>query len=226
MNIQPAQHTARIAAIEDIAPDIRILRLEMADGARLHFKPGQYVFIAAPGQEPRAFSIASPPEDPLIELHVRSAGHGISAHAMALKAGDALTVRGPLGTNILREGSGPLLVLAGGIGIAPMKSIVESRLQQKDESPLHLYWGVRDRSQLYLDGLFRDLARRYPHFHYRPVPQDEKGFIGAALAADLADLSSFSVYLAGPKPMIDATTPLLLEKGARRDHIFSDAFSA
>lgn len=226
MDIPPEQRLARVAAVEDISSDIRILRLALEGGERLDFRPGQYAYLGAEGVDARAFSIASAPDDPFLEFHIRGAGHGISAHAMGLRPGAALTVKGPFGTNVLLSGTGPLLVLAGGIGIAPMKSIVEARLRSGDPSRLHLYWGVRDKSQLYLDPLFRDLARRHPHFSYNPLPQDEKGFIGSALAADFSDLSPYSVYLAGPKPMIDATTPVLLEKGARRDHIFSDAFSA
>jgi len=221
---QPHSIAARVAAVEDIAADIRILRL--APDTPLAFQAGQYLYLEAAGFDARAFSIASAPEDPLLELHIRGAGHGISQHIFSLRPGDALAVRGPLGTNVLREGAGPLLVLAGGIGIAPMKAIVESRLKRGDTSKLYLYWGVRDQSQLYLGALFETLAQKYPHFHYVPVPQDEKGYIGDAVKADLPDLSAFSVYLAGPRPMIDATTSALLANGARTDHIFSDAFSA
>lgn len=224
MDSATVQIPVYIADIKDIAPDIRILHLRLDGGARLDFKAGQYVWLGAEGQETRAFSIASAPEDPLIELHIRSAGHGISAYVMTLEVGAALTLRGPAGMNVLREGAGPLLVLAGGIGIAPMKAIVESRLKMADDAPLYLYWGVREASQLYLDDLFKALAATHPRFKYVSVPQDTDGFIGAALARDFEDLAAVSIYLAGPKPMIEATMPALMQKGARRDHIFSDAF--
>lgn len=216
----------RVAEIDDPAPGMRILRMETEDGAPFAFQAGQYVWLEAEGQETRAFSIASSPGASCVELHVRDAGHGISAYLMTLEKGAKLRLKGPEGTNVLREGAGPLLVLAGGIGIAPMKAIVEARIASGDTSPLYLYWGVRDASQLYLDGLFRTLADSHAHFRYVPMAQDTQGYIGDALVRDFSDLSGYSVYLAGPKPMIDATTPLLLEKGAAREHIFSDAFSA
>ena len=51
------------------------------------------------------------------------------------------------------------------------------------------------------------------------------GLITQALAEDGESLRGHSVYMAGPRPMIEAILPLLLEKGAEKERIFSDAFS-
>jgi CDP-4-dehydro-6-deoxyglucose reductase/ferredoxin-NAD(P)+ reductase (naphthalene dioxygenase ferredoxin-specific) len=227
----PGQYDATVASIRDIAPDIRILGIALKNGLLLDFRAGQYAFLEAGGLEPRAFSIASAPGEALLEFHVRNAGSGMSAHVVnALHEGARLTLKGPFGANVLKDGDTPVLLIAGGIGIAPMKSMVEARLKGEGRAPLHLYWGVREAGQLYLGPLFESLAREHPHFHYTPVVAagagGRSGFPGQAAAEDLADLSGFDIYMAGPKAMIDATMPLLLQKGALKERIFSDAFSA
>ncbi len=233
MSTPPKQYDARVAALLDISADTRILRVEIAGGERLSFQAGQYVFLETAGHDPRAFSIASTPDENILEFHIRSAGHGISAHVTgALTAGASLVLKGPFGANILRDDTRPILAIAGGVGIAPLKAIIETRLKKSPDAAVHLYWGAREEGQLYLDPHFRALAGKHPHFRYTPVLSNappghpaRKGFPGQAAAEDLQDFSGFSIYMAGPKPMIDATIPLLLQKGAEQERIFSDAFS-
>jgi NAD(P)H-flavin reductase len=212
---------ARVTALQDIPPDTRILRVVLDDGARLDFLPGQYVFLGAPGVEARAFSIATAPGAEALEFHIRDSGQGFSAHAVrALKTGDILTLEGPFGTNVLRDDDRPVLAVAGGLGIAPLKSIVEARLQSPRAGPVTLYWSARGPEHHYLDAHFQQLARRHARFTYVPLVAAE------APALNVADLKDFNIYMAGPRAMTGALLPALLEKGAARERIFSDAFSA
>jgi len=230
-------YTGRVIGIHDVSPDTRKLTVEIDNKQRLPFSAGQYVHLAVEGFEERPFSIASPPHEPLLEFHIKSTGRGLSAHIIEeLKPGSPITLKGPLGSSHWRaEAVRPLLALAGGLGIAPLKSIIEACLYDRSHPPVHLYWGARARAQLYLDDYFRALARKYPRFSYIPVLSEEKddtdsgppyrtGFLGHAVAEDFETLSGLSIYLAGPGPMIEATMPLLLHKGAEEDYIFSDGF--
>ncbi len=211
----------------------RVLRVDIAGGARFDFQAGQYAFLEADGHDPRAFSIASEPDENHLEFHIRNAGKGFSAHAIEkLTKGARVTVRGPYGTNVWRDDGRPLLMLAGGIGIAPMKAILQAHLHARKQSEAVLYWGARDRTQLYLDPYLREVMKNNPAFKYVPVLSDDAsatdirtGFIGQAIQADFKTLAGYSIIMAGPKPMIDATAPVLLALGAEKDHIFSDAFS-
>jgi CDP-4-dehydro-6-deoxyglucose reductase/ferredoxin-NAD(P)+ reductase (naphthalene dioxygenase ferredoxin-specific) len=230
-------YTGRVIGIHDVSPDTRKLTVEIDNKQRLPFSAGQYVHLAVEGFEERPFSIASPPHEPLLEFHVKSTGRGLSAHIIEeLRPGSPITVKGPLGISYLRpynekEGSRPLLALAGGLGIAPMKSIIEACLHDRSHLPVHLYWGARQRSQLYLDDYFRALAKKYPRFSYIPVLSEEKedlqyrtGFLGHAVAEDFETLAGLSIYMTGPAAMIDATLPLLMHKGAEEEFIFGDGF--
>jgi len=220
--ISPRLYHGRIVAAENIAADTRVISVELENKARLNFLPGQYAHLSVAGFEPRPFSIASSPQEVLLEFHIKSAGRGLSAHIVEhLKPGDAITVEGPFGESHWRETGRPLLLLAGGLGIAPAKSIIDSCLG--DHPPLTLYWGVRDAEHLYLDGYFRRLAAKHRHFAYIPVIAPR--LIGEAVAEDFDNLSGYSIYLAGSRAFAEATVPALLHRGAEENYIFSDAFT-
>jgi len=232
----PQKYQARVFSIEDIAADTKLLRLEVEDGRKIPFRAGQYALLAAGQEEPRAFSIASAPAAAYLEFHIKNSGHGFSAFAFSnLAIGSAVNIEAPLGDHFWRPSPRPLLALAGGVGIAPLKAIIEAQLDHardaKTAAPVHLYWGVRDETHLYLDHFFKTLAAAHPGFAYTPViahaenPQGRRtGYIGPAVTSDLPQLSGYNIYLAGPAAMVNATLPLLLAQGAEKDFIFSDAF--
>ena len=85
--------------------------------------------------------------------------------AAALKPGDMVRVSGPLGTSYLRaQHSGSMLCIAGGSGLAPFKSIIETALEGGFSQPLHLYFGVRAERDVYFEAELAELQRRYPLF--------------------------------------------------------------
>lgn len=167
-----------------------------------------------------------------MEFHIKSTGRGLSAHIFDnWKKGDTVSLEAPFGDHYWRASSRPLLALAGGVGIAPLKAIIEAHFDHAAQSPAHLYWGVRDEAHLYLDSFFHDLRKKHPGFHYIPLlaQATEKstlrtGFVGPAAAQDFPTLAGFNIYMAGPAAMVHATLPLLSERGAEKDFIFSDAF--
>lgn len=225
-------YKARAIDIQDVSTDTRIIKVEIDNKTKLSFLPGQYVFLEIDGFEPRAFSIASTPDEAHLEFHIRNSGHGISAHiAHTLAPGHPLLIKGPFGKNTWQNSARPVLALAGGLGIAPIKSIIQSGLKSKETPSISLYWGVRDETHLYLDHLFRDLAQKTGRLSYIPIPQEgtsarlRTGFIHEAVTQDFDTLDSHDIYMAGPKGMIDALIPFLLDHGAEKDHIFCDTFS-
>jgi CDP-4-dehydro-6-deoxyglucose reductase/ferredoxin-NAD(P)+ reductase (naphthalene dioxygenase ferredoxin-specific) len=215
---------ARIESVENITSDIRILRLS----AGLDFAAGQYARLSATRVEGRYFSIASAPHESLLEFHIRNTGHGFSAHDF--RAGELLGLEGPLGRGVPEHPDRPLLLLAGGIGVAPMRALILDRLHKDAKSEIALYWSVRDKEHLYLDQDFRSLAARHGSFTYvpltsgTPAPGLRPGFAGEAAAEDLGTFRNRSIYVAGPRAMIDATLPLLAGKGAETGYVFHDAF--
>ncbi len=211
----------RVNSIEMPNSDVAILKLQLPAAERFQFLAGQYLeFLLKDGQR-RAYSIATAPdqEGPL-EIHIRHLPGGLftdfvfGAKNPALKEKDILRFEGPLGSFFLREDSKkPIIFVAAGTGFAPIKSIVEQMQHKKIERPIHLYWGGRRPSDLYLDELCQFWEKEIPQFTYTPVisdaqPEDQwqgrTGFVHQAVMADHADMANFQVYACGAPVMVNA----------------------
>ena len=226
--------TCRVAALDDMTHDIKRIRLNIVEGGPFSFSAGQYCSVDFADLAPRDYSMANTPDDQTIELHVRHvAGGASSAHvAETLAVGEAVGVEGPFGTSWLREAHrGTIYALAGGSGLAPIKAMVERALDLGMGQDIRLYFGVRDERDLYLEDHFDRLCAKHTNLAFIPVLSEPSGtterrtgFLHGALAADIGDLDGCKAYLAGPPPMVEAATALLLERGMRRNDVHADAF--
>lgn len=228
---------ARVARMEQLAPDVMRLYLKLPQNERLQYLAGQYIDILLKDGRRRGFSLANAPEeDEWLELHVRHVPGGLfSGHVFtAMKERALLRFEGPLGTFFVREDSDrPVILMAGGTGFAPMKAIVEHALRGAFARPIHLYWGARRRRDLYLPDLPVQWAARQARFRYTPVlsqplPEDQwdgrTGYVHLAVAADYPDLRRYEVYASGPPQMIDAGRAVFARAGLPEEALYYDAF--
>jgi len=236
-DIQPRKLPCRVEQVDDLAHDVRRLLLRTPGNERLQFLAGQYLDILLRGGRRRSYSLATPPhDDELLELHVRHLpGGAFSDYAFhGLEAGALLRLEGPFGTFALRdESERPILMLAGGTGFAPIKGLLEHAFFLGLQQPIHLYWGVRARRDLYLDQLAREWRDSQARFEYTPVlsepePGDDwTGPTGTALRVlleDHPDLSGFDIYMSGPPPMIEAARHEFAAHGLPPERLFYDSF--
>jgi len=234
----------RVSALEQATHDIRIVRLEILSGGPFSFSAGQYAQVGFAGLPARDYSMANRPDQPVIErsgleFHIRQLGGGTASvyAATQLQPGDPVSVEGPFGTSYLRAlHTGPILAIAGGSGLAPIKSIVETALAQGMAQPIRLYFGVRDERDLYGEPEMAALEAAHKNFRFIPVlsapgvsegggaTARRTGFVHHAVAADLGDTDGMKAYLAGPPPMVEAAAALLAARGLRREDIHADAF--
>ena len=226
--------TGTVVAVSDLTHDIKRVRVAIDDPAPFFFSAGQYAALRFADLPPRDYSMANDPLEPVLEFHIRRVGGGQSSRYAAerLRVGERVTLEGPYGSSWLREQhKGPILALAGGSGLAPIKSIVQTALRRGMKQPIHLYVGARDERDLYLEGYFRALVERYGNLRFVPVLSGPSastvrrtGFVHEAALSDLPDLDGFKAYLAGPPVMVEAATAELLARGLRRQDIHADAF--
>jgi len=227
----------RVEKLEHLAHDVIRIYLKMPASERLQFLAGQYIDVLIKDHEPRAFSIANAPQaDEFIELHIRYVEGGLFTdqvfHHMREKA--LLRIKGPLGTFYLREDSErPAILIGGGTGFAPLKGILEHAFETGIQRPLHLFWGVRARRDLYLDELPSRWSETQPNFRYTPVlseplPEDdwkgETGFVTDSVLRHYPELSGYDIYMSGPPVMVKAGHELFLQHGLDESRFFSDAF--
>ena len=227
------EFACRVVDLEDATHDIRILRLEPPPGVCFDFRAGQYAKLGFATLPPRDYSMANTPGEPLLEFHIRDVGDGASRYAVRqLVRGETVTVGGPLGDAYLRdEHAGPIVAIAGGSGLAPMKAIVETALARDPMRDIGLYFGVRRERDLYLVEHFRRLASAHRRFRFIPVVAEpggpspwRSGLVGDAMAADITDFTHSKVYLAGPPPMVEAAVTLLRARGLAAADIHADPF--
>lgn len=225
-----------VESLDRLTPDTWRLRLGIVAGGPFDFSPGQYAvleFPFAPGRE-RHYSIASRPEEPWLEFHVRESASGVSASiGERLAPGDVVRVRGPHGHAYLRCAQDvPVITIAGGSGIAPLRAILSARHRSGARAPLHVYVGARAEHDLYaeaeLRGFLDGCAESRLHVVLsEPESATERrtGMVTEAVAADFASLSGFVAYVAGPVAMVEAAVALLRLKGVSPRHIHCDAFT-
>jgi naphthalene 1,2-dioxygenase ferredoxin reductase component len=224
----------RVDGLADLTHNMRELRLAIEDGGPFGFSAGQYAEIEfAPGMR-RYYSMASmPAEEPLV-FHLRRAAVGETSSYIAnqLKPADRVELSGPLGSAYLRDRhAGPVLLVAGGSGLAPMLSILRTLLARDAGARVSLYFGVRSERDVYHEPMLAGLAATHGNFSYEIVLSEpdsgtkrRQGLVHEAVARDLADATSYTAYLAGPKAMVEAAGRLLLDRGVKRRDIHADAF--
>lgn len=226
----------RIGRMALLAPDVMQVMLRLPAVEPLRFQAGQYLDVLLDDRR-RSFSIASPPHDSeLIELHVRRVrGGGFTERIFDgdLKTGALLRIEGPIGQFIYRDGSGPLLMVAGGTGFAPLKSMLRHLLESGVQRDVHCFWGARHERDVYEQALVLDWVRRFPHLKFTAVLSEASvaeaahhrvGWVHDAVLADYPDLAPFEVYAAGPPAMIEALRESFPRHGLRPGKLYFDSF--
>ena len=233
----------KVAALEDLTHDIKRVVLEIESGGPFTFTAGQYAKIEFVPLVSRDYSMANLPADTpnagapnRIEFHIRAVPGGTaSQHVHAkLKVGQGVRVNGPYGASYLRQNhQGTLLAIAGGSGLAPIESIIGRALAAGSTQPIHLYFGVRGKRDVYHEQVFQEWARQHANFRYTIVLSNEEvpgyahGMVTDVVARDLEGMggvADMKAYLAGPPVMVEAATRLLQAQGLAARDIHADAF--
>ncbi|HEY6980037.1 2Fe-2S iron-sulfur cluster-binding protein [Reyranella sp.] len=222
-----------VMGIDDATHDIKRVRLEIVAGGPFDFSAGQYASVTFDGCQPRDYSMANVPGDPILEFHVRRTEGGLTSAYVGerLRLGDSVRVEGPFGTSYLREAHrGPIIAVAGGSGMAPLKSIVERALAKELPQHVYFYFGARTERDLYLHDHFSALAQKHANLHFTPVLSEatggklRTGLVHEAVAQDFDEFDGCKAYLAGPPVMVEAATRLFEKRGMRRIDVHADAF--
>ena len=123
----------------------------------------------------------------------------------------------------------PTLLLAGGVGFAPFKAILEETFQATHPPSYHLYWGVNHREDLYFLDTLTALSKCHPHFQLTPILlypdahwSGAIGYIHDHFLSDYPHLAHYQAYVSGPLLMVLNEKKQLLEAGLSTDHFHSD----
>lgn len=231
---------ARVDVVEHLSPSIIHVRCTLDKG--ICYQPGQYAQVNREGLDrPRAYSFASACQaqdntQDKVDFFVRLVPGGRFTTWLfeEAKPGDTLELSGPFGTFGLRKSQAPMILAAGGSGLAPIKAIMEGVLQQGLARPAWLFFGVQTEKDLFgLEDIQR-IQKAWPgDFSFVPVLSNEpddspwqgaRGFVHQAIAKAQQLPQNAEAYICGPPPMVDATVEALSQLGLARNKIYADRF--
>ncbi len=230
-----ASFEANISAVRQLSESTIALSIKGESLSRLAFLPGQYVNLQVPGSEQsRAYSFSSLQKDGEVSFLIRNVPGGLMSSFLTglAKAGDALSLAGPLGSFYLREINRPLLLLAGGTGLAPFTAMLEQIAERGSDYPLHLIYGVtHDVDLVELDRL-EAFASRIPNFTWSACvasPESSyprKGYVTQHITPAHLNDGEVDIYLCGPPPMVEAVSQYIREQGITPANFYYEKFAA
>lgn len=226
--------SALVSAVVDVAAETRMIVLSLEEP--LQFSAGQYVEIKVPGTDiRRQYSLANPPSDTQrLELHIRRRSGGIASDWWAFDAvrpGQRVDITGPLGDFSFDEDSaGPIVMLAGGTGLAPMKSILCRALASDGCREIVLYHGVRSRRELYDLDFYREMEEEYSGFRFvscvsREAGGDRAGYVTEAFLGDIASAKNYTGYVCGSEVFVDSAVKALKRRRISPRRLHRERFS-
>jgi ferredoxin-NADP reductase len=231
---------AEVRQVIDETPRVRSLVLDVP-GWPAH-RPGQHLDVRLTAQDgyqaQRSYSIASAPEAPHLSLTVERIDDGeVSPYlAMEVREGDRFEVRGPIGGYFVWTAAlgGPLFLIAGGSGIAPLMAMLRHRAAVKSRVPTLLLYS----SRTFADIIYREELARLgaesegPKVFQTLTRQQPAGWTGARRRIDRDMLAEIGmpatarprVFVCGPTSLVEQTTQLLLALGHAADLIKTERF--
>ncbi|MBF6992495.1 molybdopterin-dependent oxidoreductase [Cupriavidus sp. IK-TO18] len=235
------------------AEGVRTVRLQASDGGALpHFLPGQHITCQFPslGDVTRSYSLTGPADlhgGNSYSISVRHA-RGISTEGVEheglvsshihkrLRVGDRVSVKAPNGVFVIpKRAKRPLVLFAGGIGITPFLSFLESVVRETTAPEIYLFYSNRNRRTHAFRERIAAVERQLPslsvvNYYDEKSAEDPAGSVIGRITANAVsdDLiqARARFYFCGPGPMMTALTKQLVDRGVPPFDIFSEAFKS
>jgi Na+-transporting NADH:ubiquinone oxidoreductase subunit F len=237
------EYACRCVDIQDLTYDIKQFRFEPIEPDSIDYTPGQYVQLLTPVYEKsseevyRAYSISSDPADKrTIELIIRLVPGGICTTYCFeyLKVGETVKMNGPYGEFALQDTDAPIVFIAGGSGMAPIKCMLHHMKNTNSKRKATYYFGANTVKDLFLVESMRTFEAELSDFRFVPAVatpqpdgkwQGQVGLVTEVMKRDLKNAAQAEGYLCGSPGMIDAAIKALVELGMAEDKIFYDKFA-
>ncbi len=227
---------------QELTYDILELRIKLREPNSINFVAGQYIQLESEeykGRDSvmRAYSIASvPSENHAVELDIRLVPDGICTTWVFdhLQEKQEIRFSGPYGKFQLTDSEVPIICIAGGSGMAPIRSILQDMQEKGIQRAASYFFGARTQKDLFytkeLEQLEKDLAsfKFIPALSAEPEDSDwqgERGMITEVVARYFPDCSKHEAYLCGSPGMVNACVDFLSGAGMAESKIFYDKFA-
>ena len=225
--------SGRIVTLTQIASETMMLEVDVDEA--VDFEPGQYVRMRPPGSDTwRSYSMAGVSGQQRLTFYIRLVDGGFFSQWLVNEAavGGELELSEPHGSFFLRDEPRPRLFIAGGTGLAPFLSMLESIAlnPQQMTIPTTLLVGVRTGAHLFAQDQLQALMQRWPDLTVRyaaecdPVDGCHNGY-ATELISDLSVPADTRVYLCGPPAMVEAGRSAAQAAGLPRRDMLCERFT-
>tara|TARA_R110000868_G_scaffold10313_17_gene50705 strand:- start:2757 stop:3779 length:1023 start_codon:yes stop_codon:yes gene_type:complete len=234
---KPDTRTVRVSEVAMISSTVAKLVVEPdSDSPPISFISGQYVHLSVPGStEHRSYSFANAAfESGRYTFYIKVLEQGAMSDYLSQRAqpGDELTVTGPFGRFYLRPVERPVVMVAGGTGLAPMLSMLDTMAAEGDvDYPVHLLYGANTEDELFgfdqlksYAGQGIDLTTELSVVEPGSGWGGGTGHITGLLRPEILNGGDCEVYLCGPPPMIDAAESWLSANGVEPNRVHAEKF--
>lgn len=221
-----------ITHILEETPDVKTFRVEAPQGGKLfEHMPGQCAMVCVPGVSEAMFSITSSPTNKEYqEFSIKRCGD-LTERLHSLNVGDEVLVRGPYGNHfpVETELKGKnLLFIAGGIGLAPLRSVINYCRDNRDNyGTIDILYGSRSADDLVRRQEMEEQWANTPGVNvYMTIDREQEGWDGhvgfvPAYLKEVGFDTNKVALLCGPPIMIKFCLQALMEMGFRREQVYT-----
>jgi predicted ferric reductase len=234
----PGKRQFFVSNVEPAGRDAYSVDVRLCDGQIFDYIPGQFAFItpvsANISKEEHPFTISSTPSRPdSLQFVIRSLGDWTSK-INRLKAGESILIDGPYGlfTHIVTSKREPIIMVAGGIGITPMLSMIRYMADVDDQRRILLIWSNKTKGHIVFPEEFRNLKHRLQNFRINHVitsgsgDVDEKGRLDQTKLERL--LKGYSrksnVFICCPFEMMKKMSRAIKKLGFSSTRVYKEEF--
>ena len=229
------EHTLKIKEIIDEAPLVKTFRMHLPSDFPMDFFPGQFFMVHFPGNATfkRAYSIASSPTDHgFLDITLDLVGE-FTKKLWGSQAGDELVFIGPYGKFYFNDSmKNDMVLIAGGLGITPMRSILRYCKDKKLPNKINLLYSVKKLESIIYQKELDDYKNQLAHYSFIPTLtrldedhawQGRVGRINMQLLKDnVFNITNDLFFLCGSNEFVKVIRDMLYEMGTQKEHIKTD----
>jgi len=227
----------KIIEVKQETPDVKSFKLDL-DGQRFDYKPAQFVYFSINaenvGSDSRPLSIASSPTEDFIMLSTKISNSDFKQRLNGIKTGDLVTIKGPIGTFILKEDAKEIVMLGGGIGITPFRDMIKYATDKKLPINITLIYSNRTPADIVYKDEWPVFEKENPNLKVVHTITDapdsswkgRTGRINDSMVKEYCnDLHKALFYICGPPGMVNAIFEILIGMGVPGPNIKLERFA-
>ena len=225
----------QVIEVKQETPDVKSIKLGL-DGQKFDYRPAQFLYISLDvedvGSDSRPLSIASSPTEDFIMVSTKISGSDFKQRLDKIKVGDIVTIKGPLGTFILKEDAKEIVMLGGGIGITPFRDMVKYATDKKLPMKITLIYSNKTPADIVYEDEWPVFEKENPNLSVaHTITGDAAGWNGRRGRIDesmikefCSDLQHTPFYICGPPAMVNGMFELLVKIGVPGPNIKVERF--